>query len=98
MESEPGKFKWRINLPVLQDSFSSKIAVFPADSKGKTYNGPTLFVGGSESDYLKETDHPFIKKIFPSAQFHYITGAGHWLHADKPAEFLQVVTDFINQK
>lgn len=96
MESEPGKYKWRVNLPVLQDSFSTRIAVFP-NEKNRVFNGPTLFIGGSESDYLKETDHPSIKKIFPSATFHYIAGAGHWLHADKPAEFLQVVTDFINQ-
>jgi len=26
---------------------------------------------------------------------HFIRGAGHWLHADKPKEFTDRVTDFI---
>lgn len=97
VESEPGKYKWRINLPVLEDSFPTKIATFTHE-KNKIYNGPTLFIAGSESDYIKESDHPFIKKIFPSAKFHYIAGAGHWVHADKPTEFLDCLTNFINEK
>lgn len=97
VESEPGKYKWRINLPVLEDSFATRIAVFP-NEKGRTYNGPTLFIAGTESDYIKKSDHPHIKKIFPLAKFHYITGAGHWVHADKPAEFLDTLTLFVNEK
>ncbi|XP_001605620.1 protein ABHD11 [Nasonia vitripennis] len=97
VESEPGKYKWRINLPVLEDSFATRIAAFP-NEKGRTYNGPTLFIAGTESDYIKESDHPHIKKIFPLAKFHYITGAGHWVHADKPAEFLDSLTSFVNEK
>ena len=97
VEAEPGKYKWRVNLPVLEDSFPTRIAVFPKE-KNKTYNGSTLFIGGTESDYIKESDHSLIKKIFPSAKFHYISGAGHWVHADKPAEFVDCITTFINEK
>lgn len=96
MESEPGKYKWRINLPVLEESFPTRIAVF-TNEKGRMYNGPTLFIGGTESDYIKENDHLPIKKIFPSAKFQYITGAGHWVHADKPAEFLDCLSMFVNE-
>ncbi|KAJ8680874.1 hypothetical protein QAD02_016661 [Eretmocerus hayati] len=97
VESEPGKYKWRINLPVLEDSFSTRIAEFPRE-KDRTFNGPTLFIGGTESDYITEKDHPFIRKIFPTAKFHYITGAGHWVHADKPVEFLETLTAFVNER
>lgn len=95
VESETGKYKWRINLPVLEQAFSTQIATFPIQHE-KTYNGPTLFIGGGKSDYIQVNDHPAIKKLFTAAKFQYIPGAGHWLHADKPAEFVQMVADFIN--
>ena len=97
MESEPGKYKWRINLPVLQENFPTQIAVFPSD-KNLKYEKPTLFIGGTESDYIKRNDHKEIKKYFPLADFKYIDGAGHWVHADKPTEFIDVLTNFINKK
>lgn len=96
VEAEPGKYKWRVNLPVLEQNFSSEIAVFP-NVEGKIYMGPTLFIGGSNSDYIKVEDHPAIQKLFPSAEFLYINGANHWVHADNPTEFINIVTNFINQ-
>lgn len=95
VEANNGKFKWRVNLPVLEQNFA-QIAVFP-DVGSKVYNGSTLFIGGSNSDYIKIEDHDKIKKLFPSAGFIYINGADHWVHADKPTEFLKTTIDFINQ-
>ncbi|KOX71664.1 Abhydrolase domain-containing protein 11 [Melipona quadrifasciata] len=95
VEADNGKFKWRVNLPVLEKNFA-QIAVFP-DVGSKMYNGSTLFIGGSNSDYIKIEDHDKIKKLFPSASFIYINGADHWVHADKPTEFLKTTIDFINQ-
>lgn len=97
IESESGEFKWRVNLPVLETIFRAKIATFP-DVNGKVYPGPTLFLGGGNSDYINPDDHESIKKLFPQARFHYIAGAGHWLHVDKPGEFISQVTNFINDK
>lgn len=96
VEAETGKYKWRINLPALEQNFATKIAVFP-DVGNKTFNGPTLFLGGSNSDYIRIEDHAAIKKLFPAAEFHYVIGAGHWVHADKPTEFLTSLTTFVNQ-
>ncbi|XP_047349083.1 protein ABHD11 isoform X1 [Vespa velutina] len=96
VEAEPGKYKWRVNLPVLEQNFSTEIAIFPNVAE-KVYMGPTLFIGGSNSDYIKIEDHPAIKKLFTRAEFLYVAGADHWVHADKPAEFIKIVTNFINQ-
>ncbi|CAL7947224.1 unnamed protein product [Xylocopa violacea] len=96
VEADIGKYKWRVNLPVLEQSFAKQIAVFP-NVGSKTYNGPTLFIGGANSDYLRKQDHDKIKELFPSAHFIYINDANHWVHADKPIEFLKVTIDFINQ-
>ncbi|KAL6436336.1 hypothetical protein ACFW04_004700 [Cataglyphis niger] len=95
VEVDSGKYKWRVNLPVLEQAFSSHIAVFPKiDSK--IYANPTLFIGGANSDYIRIEDHDAIKKLFPLAEFHYIDGADHWVHADKPIEFVELLTNFIN--
>ncbi|KAJ9576196.1 hypothetical protein L9F63_006929 [Diploptera punctata] len=40
-------------------------------------------------------DHNRIKEIFPAAVFVTIPGAGHWVHADKPNEVLEVLEKFI---
>lgn len=94
VEADIGKFKWRVNLPVIQQNFAKQIAVFP--SVDKVYNGPTLFIGGSKSDFIRVEDHDKIKQLFPLAKILYINGANHWVHVDKPTEFMKVATDFIN--
>lgn len=95
VEVDSGKYKWRVNLPVLEQAFSTQIAVFPkVDSR--IYANPTLFIGGANSDYIRIEDHDAIKKLFPLAEFHYIDGADHWVHADKPIEFIDLLTNFIN--
>ncbi|XP_046820074.1 protein ABHD11 isoform X3 [Vespa crabro] len=43
VEAEPGKYKWRVNLPVLEQNFSTEIAIFPNVAE-KVYMGPTLFI------------------------------------------------------
>jgi len=76
--------RWRLNLDVLEQEMD-KVLSFPAVS-GR-YDGPTLFLSGALSDYVKRDDRPHIKTLFPAAQFAKIPGAGHWLHAEKPSEF-----------
>ena len=96
VEAETGIYKWRVNLPVLEQNFATNIAIFP-NAENKVFLGPTLFIGGQESDYLKKEDHERIKKLFPTAEFKYIPEAGHWVHVDKPVEFLNTVNAFIKR-
>lgn len=85
--------KWRLNLDALASEMD-KIIGFP-DLSG-TYGGPTLFLSGGNSDYVKSEDRPEIKDLFPEARFAKIPGAGHWLHAEKPREFEAAVRVFLN--
>jgi len=91
-KNENAKFKWRVNLEVLSKSFSSEIMNFP-DVTG-VFNKPTLFIGGSKSDYLPMEHHDKIRKLFPRAEFRYLE-AGHWVHAEQPHEFLILTCDFL---
>ena len=45
---------------------------------------------------FREAEYPEIFRRFPAAQVHHIPDAGHWVHSEKPQEFLEVVLDFIN--
>ena len=35
-----------------------------------------------------------IKGMFPMATLKMVAGAGHWVHADKPHEFMEIVVEF----
>lgn len=45
-------FRWRINLKTLEARFEEGVANFPTND-GLRFDGPTLFIGGSKSDYLR---------------------------------------------
>lgn len=95
VEAEEGGCKWRVNLDVLQSCFGRYVADFPP--LNKTYEGPTLFVAGAQSDYIRSSEHDAIRKLFPNAEFITIQGAGHWVHSDQPAEFIQIVGSFLSR-
>jgi len=96
VEENAGKYKWRVNLDVLIEAFPTDLADFPKINT-EPYMGPALFVGGTKSNHMPVEDHNGIKKLFPLAEFHYINGATHWVHADKPAELVEILTNFINR-
>ncbi|KAK9874452.1 hypothetical protein WA026_002791 [Henosepilachna vigintioctopunctata] len=95
-QNPDGSFNWRVNLPTLLTNLDN-IREFPYE-EGKVFNGPTLFIGGSASDYIIESDIPKIKKIFTNSEIQYIEGAGHWVHSQKPTEFLQISLEFLNRR
>ncbi len=88
-------FKWRINLGGIMANLNL-IGQFPENLKSTSCRIPTLFLGGSESDYLRSIHNPAIYEHFPAAEITMINGAGHWLHAEKPTEFLKQLKTFIN--
>jgi pimeloyl-ACP methyl ester carboxylesterase len=59
------------------------------------YPGPTLFLGGERSDYIRAEHRPAITAQFPAAKFVTLKNAGHWLHADNPEGFLAVAEVFM---
>ena len=60
------------------------------------YLGPTLFIKGSESDYIKPEYQKEVVKRFPNTQLRIIAGTGHWPHAEKPALFTKIVERFFH--
>lgn len=84
---------WRLNLAVLAAEMSKIIGFPPIEGN---FTGPSLFLSGGKSDYVKKDYRPEIKRLFPNAKFAKIPGAGHWLHAEKPREFTAAVAAFLD--
>ena len=85
--------RWRLNLDALAKEMP-RIMGFP--DVDAVWDGPTLFLTGAESDYVRPEHRTTIRSLFPNARFAKIPGAGHWLHAEKPREFEAAVRTFLN--
>lgn len=88
---DDGAFAWKMNLPVLWRYFPDILGPV----SGEPYEGPALFVAGGASYYIRPDDEPEIRCLFPQSRIETIPGAGHWVHAEKPAELLGLLRDFL---
>ncbi len=82
---------WRFNVADLHANYMKILAWQPLASCSVA----TLFVKGADSEYLQAEYQPAIQAQFPNAKAHVIANAGHWLHAEKPAEVLRVIRRFL---
>ncbi|XP_059622851.1 protein ABHD11 [Phlebotomus argentipes] len=89
-------FQWRFNIQGLLDNVETSIAQFPAEMLEGKFAGPTLFIGGADSQYINPKDLPRIQQSFPQARLEFVANAGHLVHVQKPNEFLDLVTNFLN--
>lgn len=86
-----GGFRWKLNLQAITDNIA-RIGL-PLQFEGQ-YEKPTLFVRGSRSNYVKDHDFDRIRTIFPAAEFETLD-AGHWVPAERPAEFVELVSAWL---
>lgn len=86
-----GAYGWKMNLPVLWQAYPDILA----GVSGAPFDKPTLFIRGSRSNYIKDTDFSLIKSLFPQAEILTVEGAGHWVHADQPEALLGILRDFL---
>ena len=63
----------------------------------RTFDGPVLWLGGADSDYILDSDVPRMKQLFPRTVRVMIRDAGHWVHADQPGPFVDAVRHFLTQ-
>ena len=90
--NEEGQFAWRLNLKVITDQIDIVGEPLGEDSK---IDVPTLFIKGANSNYIVENDEILIKKIFSKVTIETIENAGHWVQAEQPQKFSEVVGRFI---
>jgi esterase len=88
---EGGAPAWRCGLDEIAAAMA-EIEGFP--DFASRYEGPTLFLLGERSDYVQPEHRPRVRELFPATRFLTLRGTGHWLHAEKPEEFLAVAEAF----
>lgn len=86
-------FQWKLNLKAIEENLDR---IGEGIEARLTTEKPVLFVRGSKSDYIRDKDIIFIVQIFPTASVETIEGAGHWVHAEKPKELLDLVAGFLD--
>lgn len=80
-------FTWKMNLPVLEQNIHN----IGEPLKAGTFEGKVYFIAGGASDYILRGDRALIISHFPQAKIATIKGAGHWIHAEKTDQFLDVL-------
>ena len=85
-------FRWRLNLPVIQQCYN-RLAAAPEATQ--SYDGPVLFLKGENSAYIQEKHRDEVARLFPNASLKVVTGTDHWLHAEKPDTFATLCRQFL---
>lgn len=91
LRQETGGFRWRIGLRQIIQNYPRLAEAVRSE---RPFEKPTLFIRGEKSDYLLETDFAEIKQLFPRARLQTIPHAGHLVHVQNSAAFLELVSDF----
>jgi len=92
--SPEGGFRWKVNLKSL-DAHMDELGI--AMEFTGTFDGPTLFLTGTGSNYFMPGDDVAVRRYFPRATFKTLD-TGHWVQAEKPEEFAAVALEFFGSR
>ncbi len=88
---EKEKLAWRFNLNVIDRDIE---IIGQGLQNVNTFDKSTLFIRGIKSNYITENDYSTIASIFTNSSIESID-SGHWVHAEKPQEFFDILSDFL---
>lgn len=92
--SPDGKYSWKMNLSVLKSEYENILAEIPSN---RVYTGPTLVIRGGNSPYVQEHYLPDYRTLFPELELETIEEVGHWVHAEAPGDFYEIVLNFLKR-
>jgi len=85
---------WIIGLREIAESLTN-IESWPYIPEGFKYTGPTLFLGGGNSPYIRSEHYAIMRRLFPAYELELIEHAGHWLHTENPQRFAELLEAFV---
>jgi len=94
LERDGTGFRWRVNLGAIAMNMDSLVG-FPDFDARIQYHGPTCFLAGGLSRYVRPEHWDAVVARFPNARLVTLPEAGHWLHAEAPEEFLAAILEFL---
>lgn len=92
LKTEDGKISFKCNVEFIANCYSQIMSAFEPE---KSFDGKTLFIKGGASNYITAEHREIINRHFPNSSAKIISGAGHWLHAEKTVAFNKIVRDFL---
>ena len=89
---QSGRLFWRANVKAIERNYAE---IARAIDSHLPFQGECLFIKGNQAGYVLDSDESDIRRLFPKA---VIVGleAGHWIHAEIPTEFAQIVLRFLH--
>lgn len=94
-KSEDGYYS-RVPLDIMADQIDN-VSSWPFNHEKSRWNGNALFVRGTQSAYIADEFLEAIALFFPHFQVEDVD-AGHWLISEKPREFMDIVTRWIDRE
>ena len=87
-----GGYRWRFNLEGLTAGYDQLRAAPESDVASGI---AALFLRGGESRYVENHCLPEIERLFPQSRVQTVSGAGHWLHIDRPREVHDAIARYL---
>lgn len=88
-------WQWQLNLDLLGASMDQLVG-WPDDRLGDaSYDGPVLWIGGADSDYVGDEYAVEMDRRFPRNRRVMVKGAGHWVHSEQPQVVVEVLRRFL---
>ena len=96
LRREGETWRWQVNLDVLGKDLA-EIGGWPQERlEGlPPFTGPVLWMAGQRSPYVREEYAADMDRWFPTNRRVTIKDAGHWLHAEQPEVFVEVLRRFL---
>lgn len=83
--------QWRFNVPVLWEQYDNIVGWQTVPP----WPHPALFIPGGNSPYVTDAYRETLLAQFPQARAHFIAGAGHWVHAEKPEAVIRAIRRYL---
>jgi pimeloyl-ACP methyl ester carboxylesterase len=92
-------WSWQPNLAVLGRDLDA-LGGWPEEALAGTppYEGRTLWIAGQRSAYVRDEYAPTMDRWFPRNRRVTIKDAGHWVHAEQPRVFVEVLRRFLDAR
>lgn len=89
-------WRWQVNLDLLGENLAD-LGGWPAERLVDVapYEGPVLWLRGQSSGYVRDVHASAMDALFPRNRRVTIKNAGHWLHSEQPAVFVEVLRRFL---
>lgn len=91
--NDAGDFNWRFNIKTIANHIDN---IGEAQNKNTKVALEALFIRGANSSYyISESDQELIQDIFTNSKIVTIPNAAHWVQAEQPEIFYEVVMQFL---